>query len=96
MVYDLDNNQISLAQTQFNATTSNVEEINLGANGVPGATLVASAIATAALSTGQGGPIVTPFVSSPVHKGAAAAATPPPLAYQNIMLGAAAGLAMVL
>lgn len=45
VVYDLDNNQISLAQTVFNATASNVLEIGTGTTGVPDATLVANSVA---------------------------------------------------
>ncbi|KAK3357671.1 aspartic peptidase domain-containing protein [Lasiosphaeria hispida] len=45
VVYDLANNEISLAQTRFNATTSNVKEISTGANSVPGATRVTGAVA---------------------------------------------------
>ncbi|KAH7412339.1 aspartic peptidase domain-containing protein, partial [Phaeosphaeria sp. MPI-PUGE-AT-0046c] len=35
VVYDLDNNQISLAQTKFNVTTERIVEIARGAGGVP-------------------------------------------------------------
>ena len=38
VVYDLDNNQISIAQTNFGSTASNVLEIGRGSDGVPGAT----------------------------------------------------------
>ncbi|KAK3380018.1 aspartic peptidase domain-containing protein [Lasiosphaeria ovina] len=48
VVYDLDNNQISLAPTKFNSTASNVVEIGTGANSVPGATLVANPVAATA------------------------------------------------
>ncbi|KAL8734495.1 MAG: hypothetical protein Q9166_001395 [cf. Caloplaca sp. 2 TL-2023] len=40
VVYDLDNNEISLAQTNFDATTSNVVEIGRGDGSVPGASAV--------------------------------------------------------
>lgn len=52
VVYDLDNNEISLAQTNFNATSSNVQEIKKGTDGVPNASLVANAVSTAAVGTG--------------------------------------------
>ncbi|MCJ1390733.1 hypothetical protein MMC18_003594 [Xylographa bjoerkii] len=42
IVYDLANNQISLAQTDFGATGSNVMEIGTGKNSVPSATGVAN------------------------------------------------------
>lgn len=51
VVYDLDNNQISLAQTNFNATSSNVQEIKKGSGGVPNASVVANAVSTAAVGT---------------------------------------------
>lgn len=46
-VYDLDNNQISLAQTNFNSTTDNIKEIEVGPNGVPDATMASSPVANA-------------------------------------------------
>jgi hypothetical protein len=54
VVYDLSNNEISLAQTNFNATSSNVEEIQSGSDGVPGASVVANAVSTAPV--GNAGP----------------------------------------
>ncbi|KAK8049919.1 aspartic-type endopeptidase protein [Apiospora phragmitis] len=45
VVYDLANNQISLAPTNFNSTESDVQEIGTGASAVPGATLVQNAVA---------------------------------------------------
>lgn len=44
VVYDLDNNEISIAQTNFNSTGTNVVEIVPGASGVPDATLVADSV----------------------------------------------------
>ena len=52
VVYDLANNEISLAQTNFNATDSNVKEIGTGSGSVPGATLVASAVQAQVSETG--------------------------------------------
>lgn len=52
VVYDLANNQISLANTNFNATKSNIMEIASGAGGVPSATGVSGAISTLAVTTG--------------------------------------------
>lgn len=40
VVYDLDNNQVSVAQTNFDATTSNIIEIGKGSDPVPGASVV--------------------------------------------------------
>lgn len=48
VVYDLSNNEISLAQTTFNSTTSNVLEIASGTSGVPSATAVADSTAATA------------------------------------------------
>lgn len=45
VVYDVANNEISLAQTNFNATSSNVLEIGSGSDAVPSATDVADAVA---------------------------------------------------
>lgn len=60
VVYDLQNNQISLAQTNFNATDSNVREIVSGANGVPGASSAPSPVSSLAVTAGGArGPSVT-------------------------------------
>jgi hypothetical protein len=53
VVYDLSNNEISLAQTKFNVTTTNILEIGTGANAVPSATGVSGA-ATASGASGAG------------------------------------------
>lgn len=53
VVYDLSNNEISLAQTKFNVTTTNILEIGTGANAVPSATAVSGA-ATAVGASGGG------------------------------------------
>ena len=52
VVYDLENNEISLAQTNFNSTESHVSEIGTGSDSVPDATPVTSAIQAAASQTG--------------------------------------------
>lgn len=44
VVYDLANNEISLAQTTFNSTTSNVVEIGSGSDAVPSAVAVANPV----------------------------------------------------
>lgn len=51
VVYDLANNEISLAQTNFNSTSENIQEIQSGSAGVPHATGVADAVSTAAVGT---------------------------------------------
>jgi len=45
VVYDLANNEISLAQTKFNVTTSEILEIGTGTSSVPGATKVSNPVA---------------------------------------------------
>ncbi|OCK77956.1 acid protease [Lepidopterella palustris CBS 459.81] len=52
VVYDLQNNEISLAQTNFNATKTNVMVIQSGSAGVPDATGVANAVSSVAVGTG--------------------------------------------
>lgn len=47
VVYDLANNQISLAQTNFNSTTDNIKEIEVGPAGVPDANMVPSPVINA-------------------------------------------------
>ncbi|GAP86441.1 putative aspartic-type endopeptidase [Rosellinia necatrix] len=55
VVYDLDNNQISLAQTNFNATASDVQEIPSGTGDLPGATVVSNPVeATSGVVRGSG------------------------------------------
>lgn len=54
VVYDLQNNEISLAQTQFNSTTSNIQEIVNGTNPVPGA-VAASTTITSVRNAATGG-----------------------------------------
>ena len=51
IVYDIANNEISLAQTNFNATSSNVMEIGTGLNSVPDASGVAAAASVAVTRT---------------------------------------------
>ncbi|RXG46419.1 hypothetical protein VDGE_05848 [Verticillium dahliae] len=45
IVYDMENNEISLAQTRFNATRSNILEIGTGRSSVPSAITVAEPVA---------------------------------------------------
>lgn len=71
VVYDLANNEISLAQTNFNATGSTVSEIGTGTAGVPGATRVSNA-EQAAVSQAGGARIGSP---SGVSTGGSSSAT---------------------
>ena len=62
VVYDLSNNEISLAQTNFNATTSRVLEIGTGKNAVPSASVVANPVQ--ATATGTGGARIAPVTAT--------------------------------
>lgn len=56
VVFDLDNNEISMAQTTFNATTTEMKEIQKGKGGVPGAKAVANPVeATSGFTDNEGG-----------------------------------------
>lgn len=44
VVYDIANNEISLAQTNFNSTSQNIQEIGTGSSSVPGATAVSNPV----------------------------------------------------
>ncbi|KAL4737227.1 aspartic peptidase domain-containing protein [Aspergillus similis] len=59
VVYDLTNNEISLAKTNFNSTRSNVLEIGTGSNAVPGATKVSHPV-TSVVTDGSGARIGAP------------------------------------
>ncbi|QDS76912.1 hypothetical protein FKW77_004224 [Venturia effusa] len=93
VVYDLANNQISLASTNFNSTSTNVQEISSGSSGIPGATQVANAVSTLAVATGGarngGQPSVTAIGSS-------AWATPTVVPVGKVLAAAAAGFAFAL
>jgi hypothetical protein len=63
VVYDMDRNQISLAQTRFNSTVSKVREITAGpngTNGVPGATLVTNSVTATSGLVGYNAAGLTP------------------------------------
>lgn len=87
VVYDLQNNQISLAQTQFNSTSDNILEIQAGSAGVPSATGVVNPASATGAQTGIGrigNPTsATPSpTSSPKAKNAGSASSGPlPLMY---------------
>ena len=91
IVYDIDNNEVSLAQTDFNSTVNNVLEISKS-SGVPDATSVQNAVTSVAqVSDGarNGGTIT---ITSP-----SAAQPTAALGYNMALLGAAgAGLMFAL
>lgn len=69
VVYDLENNEISLANTNFNPGKDDIHEISTGTNAVPGASLVPSAVSSA---TGNGVQTATTGVpTGPVTTGSA-------------------------
>ena len=101
VVYDLANNQISLAQTNFNSTTNDVREIGTGVTAVPDATSVASQVTALAAQTGgariqaqgTGSAVLT---GSPTGALASAGATSSPTGAANqaqVPLAVAAGAA---
>ena len=61
-VYDLDNNQISIAQTKFNVSTSNVKEISGSA--IPGASQVGATVTAAPPSAATAAESVVPGIQS--------------------------------
>ncbi|PMD65086.1 aspartic proteinase precursor [Hyaloscypha bicolor E] len=82
LVYDLANNEISIAQTKFNATATNVVEITTGSSAVPDATAVANPVAASAgtgsnnVASGLGtstSKAAAQRTAAPVHFGAFAA-----------------------
>jgi hypothetical protein len=76
IVYDLSNNEISIAQTDFNATTSNIVEIGTGTNAVPDATAVANSVAATGGSQGSDGSGSVNLGSSTSTAGAERTAAP--------------------
>lgn len=87
VVYDLENNKISLAQTNFNATGSSIQEIAAGEDGIPDAKIVPNAVSSAPVETG-GGRINGPNVSPKSRSSDAAM----PMVTPNAWLGAGAAL----
>lgn len=96
VVYDLNNNEISLAQTNFNATSNNVIPIGTGTESVPSATAVAnpaSAVVTVAGGGRAGSPTDSGTLFGPTVT-AGAVATNVPI---GLIAGAAgAGLLLAL
>ncbi|KAF2736847.1 candidapepsin-4 precursor [Polyplosphaeria fusca] len=92
VVYDLDNNQIGLAQTNFNATKSSVQEIQSGDDGIPDASGVPNAVTSAAPGGDgariNGGPTLS-GANSPSTAAAMPIATPHPyVGYGAAVVGA--------
>ncbi len=75
VVYDLENNEISLAQTNFNSTEDNVLEIGTGTNSIPDATGVVNPVTTGTGPTG-GARLASPSLpGGPSQTGAGATNT---------------------
>ena len=91
VVYDLENNEISLAQTNFNATgSSDVREIASGRTGVPGATAVASPVTDVA-AAGTGGA----RIGGPSSAGTVPMVTAPPVVKAGAWIAAAMAGALI-
>ncbi|KAI9890553.1 MAG: hypothetical protein M1814_003893 [Vezdaea aestivalis] len=103
VVYDLDNNQISLANTNFNSTRDDIREIGTGPNAVPDARNVSNAATAIVTNTGgarlglpsatgtgaQGGLVVTI-----TRTAGAADRTAAPMAAAGAVMGAVAAGAL--
>jgi hypothetical protein len=74
VVYDLGNNEISLAKTNFNSTKDNILEIGTGTAAVPDATAVANPVTSVAVG-GGGARIGGPSGTGVVFPGAPTSAT---------------------
>ncbi|CRG88730.1 aspartic-type endopeptidase (OpsB), putative [Talaromyces islandicus] len=71
VVYDIANNEISLAQTNFNSTSQDIKEIGTGSSSVPGATAVSNPV-TSVVGAGAD---TTATVTSATGAGAVTSAT---------------------
>ncbi len=91
LVYDLANNEISIAQTNFNATSTNVQEIGTGTTAVPDATLISNAVAASA-GLDDSAMAGTVTIGTKTATNAAAQRTAPPM---NIGAMAAVGAGLV-
>ena len=85
VVYDLSNNEISLAQTNFNSTTSHVVAIGSGRGSVPDATAVSNPVQAAATQSG-GARIALP-TSSSLSSTSGARDLQAPFAFTALMVG---------
>ncbi|KAH0372765.1 candidapepsin-4 precursor, partial [Aureobasidium melanogenum] len=93
VVYDITNNEISLAQTNFNSTTNNIMEITNSS--IPDATGVSSAVTSVAQQTTGGGRLGGFPTGSVTSSGLGAVVTPGPKGLGALAaVGAAALLAL--
>lgn len=91
VVYDMTNNEISLAQTNFNSTSNNILEIT-NSSGVPDATVVQNAVTSVAVQSG-GARIGDGSGGGTITIGGGAQPTAPP-GWNAALLGAAGAAAL--
>ncbi|KAJ5972671.1 uncharacterized protein N7479_002589 [Penicillium vulpinum] len=92
VVYDLANNEISLANTNFNTTENDVLEIGTGSDSVPGATPVSNPVTTAPIGGAAariGGPHGTSTGVSGSASATANVAIPKAIAMPKLAIGLA-------
>jgi hypothetical protein len=63
IVFDLDNEAVSIGKAKFNVTESNIKEIPKGKNVVPDATVASNPVIVAATASGSGRTDSMPFAS---------------------------------
>ncbi|EAW08588.1 pepsin-like aspartic protease [Aspergillus clavatus NRRL 1] len=100
VVYDLANNEISIANTNFNSTTDNILEISTGEDAVPGATQVSNPV-TSVVADGSGARIGQPTGATtsevPSESQSGAAVAGPTILQTHLALGSIAiGFAVAL
>ncbi|KAF2878358.1 aspartic peptidase domain-containing protein [Massariosphaeria phaeospora] len=96
VVYDLENNQIGLAQTNFNATDSSVSEIQSGEDGVPNASAVRNAVTAISVAPGGGriaGPTINPTAAIMISTASSSGAAMPAITAHPWLAPAGAAIA---
>ncbi|KAK2734541.1 hypothetical protein FQN57_001646 [Myotisia sp. PD_48] len=94
LVYDLVNNEISIAKTRFNAAGDHIVEIGTGPDAVPDATGVSSAVTSAVATITEGGrPGPTGGAGTNTEASSTSSAGAAPTLRPDIQFGVAAGLA---
>lgn len=97
LVYDLANNEISMAQTRFNSTSNDILEIGTGPDSVPNATGVASAVSSADITaTATAETTLSPIATNSgmdISRARSSTAAAAPTLSPDYPLGMIAGLA---
>jgi hypothetical protein len=75
VVYDIANNEISLAQTNFNSTSQDIQEIGTGSSSVPGATAVSNPVTSVVGAGSDATSVITGVAASASATGSSGAAT---------------------